>query len=147
LVFGGLLSATCIVYHGDSYVCLCGRTRSNLHDPTGVKFENSDEIGVFASLTNSYCLVGIGASESFYSAFEGELADHIPVVHASIAGCRIVGRLTVGNKNGLLVPSTTTDLELQHLRNSLPASVKVRIAILLNRAAIDARHGWIDSED
>jgi translation initiation factor 6 len=47
-------------------------------------------------------------------------------VHTSIAGCRIVGRLTVGNKNGLLVPSTTTDQELQHLRNSLPDAVHVQ---------------------
>ena len=31
-----------------------------------------------------------------------------------------------GNKNGLLVPSTTTDQELQHMRNSLPDSVKVQ---------------------
>ena len=54
------------------------------------------------------------------SVFEGELADHIPVVHTSIAGCRFVGRVTAGNKNGLLVPSTTTDQELLHLRNSLP---------------------------
>ena len=30
------------------------------------------------------------------SVFEGELAEAIPVVHASIAGCRIVGRLCVG---------------------------------------------------
>ena len=28
----------------------------------------------------------------------------------------------VGNKNGLLVPATTTDQELQHLRNSLPGT-------------------------
>ena len=58
--------------------------------------------------------------------FEAELADHIPVVHCSIAGCRFVGRVTVGNKKGLLVPSTTTDQELQHLRNSLPDAVEVR---------------------
>lgn len=31
-----------------------------------------------------------------------------------------------GNKNGLLVPNTTTDIELQHIRNSLPDSVKVQ---------------------
>jgi translation initiation factor 6 len=48
------------------------------------------------------------------------------VVHASISGCRILGRLTVGNRNGLLVPSSTTDQELQHLRNSLPDSVKIQ---------------------
>jgi translation initiation factor 6 len=31
-----------------------------------------------------------------------------------------------GNKNGLLVPSTTTDQELQHIRNSLPDAVHVQ---------------------
>lgn len=44
-----------------------------------------------------------------YSVFESELADVIPVVHTSIAGTRIVGRLTAGNRRGLLVPNTTTD--------------------------------------
>jgi translation initiation factor 6 (eIF-6) len=29
-------------------------------------FEKSGEIGCFATLTNSYCLVGIGGSENFY---------------------------------------------------------------------------------
>lgn len=48
------------------------------------------------------------------------------MVHTSINGCRIIGRLTVGNKNGLLVPSGTSDVELQHLRNSLPDEVKVQ---------------------
>ncbi|XP_074616126.1 eukaryotic translation initiation factor 6-like [Acropora palmata] len=91
-----------------------------------VQFENSNEVGVFSKLTNAYCLVGIGASENFYSAFEGELADVIPVVHASVAGCRIIGRLCVGNRHGLIVPSTTTDQELQHIRNSLPDSVKMQ---------------------
>ena len=28
--------------------------------------------------------------------FEGELSDVIPVVHSSVAGCRIIGRLTAG---------------------------------------------------
>lgn len=59
------------------------------------------------------------------SVFEAELADTIPVVHTSIAGCRIVGSLTVGNKNGLIVPNSTSDTELQHLRNSLPDEVKI----------------------
>ncbi|GAB6025753.1 eukaryotic translation initiation factor 6 [Chamberlinius hualienensis] len=91
-----------------------------------VQFENNNEIGVFTKLTNSYCLVAIGGSENFYSVFEGELSETIPVVHASIAGCRILGRLTVGNRHGLLVPNSTTDQELQHIRNSLPDSVKIQ---------------------
>ncbi|XP_076635897.1 eukaryotic translation initiation factor 6 isoform X1 [Colletes latitarsis] len=91
-----------------------------------VQFENNNEIGVFSKLTNSYCLVAIGGSENFYSVFEAELAETIPVIHASVAGCRIIGRLCVGNKNGLLVPNTTTDTELQHIRNSLPDNVKIQ---------------------
>ncbi|KAK3925014.1 Eukaryotic translation initiation factor 6 [Frankliniella fusca] len=91
-----------------------------------VQFENNNEVGAFAKLTNSYCLVAIGGSENFYSVFEAELAETVPVIHASLAGCRIIGRMCVGNKNGLLVPNTTTDDELQHLRNSLPDRVKVQ---------------------
>jgi translation initiation factor 6 len=93
---------------------------------TRAAFESSNEIGVFANLTNAYCLTAIGGSENFYSVFEQELADHIPVIHTSISGCRFVGRVTVGNRKGLLVPSTCTDNELQHLRNSLPDSVVVQ---------------------
>ncbi|KAG1651792.1 Eukaryotic translation initiation factor 6 [Nymphon striatum] len=91
-----------------------------------VQFEKNDEVGVFSKLTNRYCLVGIGGSENFYSVFEGELSETIPVIHASIAGCRIVGRLTVANRHGILVPSSTTDQELQHIRNSLPDDVAIR---------------------
>lgn len=90
------------------------------------QFESSNEVGVFSRLTNSYCLTALGGSENFYSVFEAELSQHIPVVHCSIGGTRIVGRLAVGNRHGLLVPSITTDSELQHLRNSLPESVKVQ---------------------
>ena len=130
---------------------------------TRAQFENSNEVGVFAKLTNTYALVSIGGSENFYSVFQQELADHIPVVHTSIAGCRFVGRATVGeskleprsasaspalqgqlqrrvlhrvrsfwyaflagNKRGLLVPNTTTDQELQHIRNALPDSVVIQ---------------------
>lgn len=31
-----------------------------------VKAEGSSDIGVFALLTNKYCLVGLGSSENFY---------------------------------------------------------------------------------
>jgi len=89
-------------------------------------FENNNEVGVFSKLTNSYCLVAIGGSANFYSVFESELADVIPVCYTSVAGCRIIGRMTVGNRHGLLVPSGTTDQELQQIRNSLPDSVKIQ---------------------
>ena len=58
--------------------------------------------------------------------FEAELADHIPVIKTSVAGTRLVGRMTVGNRNGLLMPNTTTDQELMQVRNSLPDEVVVQ---------------------
>jgi translation initiation factor 6 len=50
---------------------------------TRVSFESQADIGVFAKLTNKYCLVATGGSENFYSAFEAELGVHIPVVPAT----------------------------------------------------------------
>lgn len=93
---------------------------------TRCKYENSNEVGVWAKLTNTYCLVGLGGAENFYSIFENELANHMSVIHATVANTKLVGRLTAGNKNGLLVPSTITDNEIQHLRNSLPDSVRIK---------------------
>jgi len=90
------------------------------------QFENNSDIGVFAKLTNSYCLVAVGGSANFYSVFESELGEVIPIIHTTIGGTRIVGRLTAGNRHGLLVPFSTTDQELQHLRNSLPDNVALQ---------------------
>ncbi|KAL8909595.1 MAG: hypothetical protein Q9207_000093 [Kuettlingeria erythrocarpa] len=90
------------------------------------QFEGSNEVGVFSTLTNAYAITGIGASENLYSIFEAELQDVIPICRATIAGTRIVGRLTAGNRKGLLVPTSTTDQELQHLRNSIPDEVTIQ---------------------
>ena len=70
---------------------------------TRTQFENSNEIGVFSKLTNTYCLVALGGSENFYSAFEAELGDAIPIAHTTIAGTRIIGRMTAGNRRGCLL--------------------------------------------
>ncbi|KAE9405176.1 translation initiation factor 6 [Gymnopus androsaceus JB14] len=76
---------------------------------TRIQFENSSDI-----------------VQTFIPLFESELGDVIPIVHTSIGGTRIIGRLTAGNRHGLLVPSTTTDQELQHLRNALPDAVAIQ---------------------
>lgn len=65
----------------------------------GAAFENSNEVGVFSKLTNRYCLTAIGGSESFHSVFQAEFSPHIPVVHSTIGGTRLVGRCTVGRKD------------------------------------------------
>lgn len=53
-------------------------------------------VGVFSTLTNAYALVAIGASENFYSVFEAELQDVVPICRCTVAGTRIIGRLTAG---------------------------------------------------
>ena len=74
----------------------------------GLQFENHSDIGVFAKLTNSYCLAAIQGSTNFYSAFESELGDVIPIVHTSIGGTRIIGRLTAGENYATSFPRYMT---------------------------------------
>jgi len=88
-------------------------------------FENCSDVGVFARLTNTYCLIGYGGTE-YYRVFENELSNRCSICYTSIAGTRIVGRMTVGNKKGLLLPNNTTDQELNHIRSTLDESVVVQ---------------------
>ena len=39
---------------------------------------------------------------------------------------KFFSKFFLGNRHGLLVPNTTTDQELQHLRNSLPDAIKIQ---------------------
>jgi translation initiation factor 6 len=48
------------------------------------------------------------------------------VVRTTLAGTRLIGRLCVGNKNGLLLPNNATDQEMMHIRNILPESIRVQ---------------------
>lgn len=89
-------------------------------------FESSCEVGVFARLTNSYCLCALGGPESFYSVFESELGEQVPVIQCTVGGTRIVGRVSVGNRHGLLLPSIATHQEVRHLRETLPEGVEVQ---------------------
>lgn len=86
--------------HSNSLCATCAYSshfRAALVMASRIRYEGNSEIGVFAKLTNKYCLVTDGGAESFYHAIEGELAEDIPVVRCSVAGCRFVGRVTVGN--------------------------------------------------
>ena len=47
----------------------------------------------------SYCLTAVGGSVNFYSHFEAELQDVIPIVNTTIGGTRIIGRLCAGQYN------------------------------------------------
>ncbi|CAL4102877.1 unnamed protein product, partial [Meganyctiphanes norvegica] len=90
------------------------------------QFEGSNEVGVFSVLTNAYCLVGIGGSANFYSVYELAHFYKHPTNHTNILDYRFVGRSTGGNRHGLLVPNSTTDTELQDLRDHIPEKVKIQ---------------------
>jgi len=61
-----------------------------------INLKTATKLEFFANLTNTYCLTAFGGSENFYSVFENELPPKFPTVKASIAGTRLVGRMTVG---------------------------------------------------
>ena len=86
------------------------------------KYESSSEVGAYARITNSFVLLPLSASPQFAQPF---LQMDLPVVRCNIAGTAIVGRLTVGNKHGIIVPCTTTHAELATLRESLPDGVAI----------------------
>ena len=88
-----------------------------------LSFQNSNEIGVFVKLTNTYCLAPPGGSAAFYAALEQNTS--VPITKMSLAGTRIIGKISAGNSNGLLVPSITDETELKRLRKSLPESVNI----------------------
>lgn len=87
-------------------------------------FENSQEIGAFLKLTNSYCLLSAESSETFKNTVQQNV--DVPVIPMTIAGTKIIGRMCAGNKYGLLVPTSVTDQEWTVLKANLPADVKLQ---------------------
>lgn len=61
-------------------------------------------------------------STNFYSTFEAELADVIPVVQTSIGGTRIIGRLTAGVLPTLVSCESQTDVYVLTRQPPWPAS-------------------------
>ncbi|KAJ0039098.1 hypothetical protein Pint_22685 [Pistacia integerrima] len=117
---------------------------------TRLMFENSCEVGVFSKLTNAYCLVAIGGSESFYSTFETELVDVIPVVKTSIAGTRIIGRLCVcklfpypnmwdGNKNGFYCRTLPLTKRIEERLSALGNCLACNDHVALTHADLDRK--------
>lgn len=90
------------------------------------QYESNNEIGCFTKLTNTYCIVGQGASPNYYSFLQNHLSQHMPVIYASIFETRLLGVFLAANSKGMLVPDCTKDNEMQHLRDCLPESVKIQ---------------------
>jgi len=91
---------------------------------TRLKFEKTSDIGCYALLTNTYCLVADGAPESFLNTIADEVFP-LPVIETSCGNTSLIGRMFIGNSHGLVVPGMTTETELAHLRSELPHEVTV----------------------
>lgn len=86
-------------------------------------FEGRPEIGVYVRMTNKYILVGRSQTPNIINFFRENFS--VPIVETTINTINTVGSLCVGNSQGLVLPDTCTDQELQHIRNSLPEHIRV----------------------
>lgn len=91
------------------------------------RFQTSSEVGAYALLTNSYCILPEISSDSYFvSQFTNAIEkENFPIINSSIAGTNIVGRLAVGNKHGLILPLTANQLEISRIREQLPESIEI----------------------
>uniref|UniRef100_A0A7S0W8I5 Eukaryotic translation initiation factor 6 n=1 Tax=Hemiselmis tepida TaxID=464990 RepID=A0A7S0W8I5_9CRYP len=89
-------------------------------------FENSNDIGVFLKLTNSYCLVPHETNEKCLRIIKKELKKSIPVIKTSILQSKCLGRLIIGNKKGIILPYETTFEEYQKIKKFIPENVIVK---------------------
>lgn len=86
-------------------------------------FEGKPEIGAYIRMTNKYIIVGRSQSPNILNFLRENFT--VPIIETTINTISTVGSLCAGNSKGLLLPDTCTDQELQHIRNSLPESIKV----------------------
>ncbi|KAH0571594.1 Eukaryotic translation initiation factor 6 [Spironucleus salmonicida] len=90
-------------------------------------FENSPDVGVFAIMTNNYCISAPSPAAHYFSLLESTLAPHgVAAFRSTIANSKLLGRLCAGNSKGLLLPSGVTDSEFLNIRNALPDDVVVQ---------------------
>ena len=92
-------------------------------------FDGSSEIGVYACLTSTYCLVAADPPSDFLDALRTGLGAAFPIVPCTIAGSRHIGEMAVGNKHGLLVPENASNEEIQHLQTCLPNLFITKVAL------------------
>mmetsp|Transcript_24305 Transcript_24305/g.47174 ORF Transcript_24305/g.47174 Transcript_24305/m.47174 type:complete len:227 (+) Transcript_24305:563-1243(+) len=91
-----------------------------------LNFENSNDIGVFIKLTNSYCIVPYDISEKCLKILQKELKKKIPIIKTSVLQSKCLGRLIIGNNKGLLLPSETTFEEFQKIKKYIPDNIIVK---------------------
>mmetsp|Transcript_8093 Transcript_8093/g.16137 ORF Transcript_8093/g.16137 Transcript_8093/m.16137 type:complete len:228 (-) Transcript_8093:1828-2511(-) len=88
-------------------------------------FENSYEIGAYAKLTNSYCIIPQDAPLKFYKNLKSELNPTVTLIRGSVSGSRCLGRMLIGNNKGIILPYQTTVDELMNFRKLIPEQIVI----------------------
>ena len=89
-------------------------------------YENSNDIGVFIKLTNSYCIVPYDINEKCLRILQKELKKKIPIIKTTVIQSKCLGRLIIGNKKGIILPYETTSDEFDKIQKYVPDTVCVR---------------------
>ncbi len=77
-------------------------------------FEGDSNVGAFGIATDKFVFVSPNMSEKALQTIEK--AFNLPLVQSTIATLDVIGLVTAGNSNGILVPYTTSDEELASLK-------------------------------
>ena len=84
-------------------------------------FEGDSNVGAYGIATDSFVLVSSNISEKGLGMVERTF--NLPLVQSTIATLDAVGLVAVANSNGILLPYTTTDEELEQIKQSAEVPV------------------------
>ncbi|MHA1934807.1 MAG: translation initiation factor IF-6 [Candidatus Thorarchaeota archaeon] len=85
-------------------------------------FEGDSNVGAFGVTTDRFVFVSPNMSEKGLDSIER--AFNLPLVQSTVATLDVIGLVTVANSNGILVPYTTSDEELEVLKKSSEVPVE-----------------------
>ena len=77
----------------------------------------SPNVGLFLRANDNTLLIPFGFADTKTKKLK-EYLNVKKIIHVSIAGTRLIGPMTVMNNNGMLLPSTASDEEIQILRQT-----------------------------
>jgi translation initiation factor 6 len=77
----------------------------------------SPNVGLFTRTNDNTLLLPFGFADTKTKKLK-EYLDVEKIIHVSVAGTRLMGPMTVMNNNGILLPSTVSDEEIQILKQT-----------------------------
>lgn len=81
-----------------------------------INFSGNPNLGVYISVTDNVALVPLNTPEILENTIKEAL--EVDIVKTPIAGSGLIGALSVGNSNGILVSNHTLDKEIKTMENA-----------------------------